>query len=1164
MVALVWTGASDAQTATYSEDFTGGNTQNSWYFSNGACLTAGSSSNTASPGQIPSCVTIANSYYAQQSDNDPALVGGANGVAGNSQTLPDPNGSGALRFTNGAPYGHFENGSIVSANAFNAGQGIQITFKSVTYRGDSGGQGHDGADGMSFYLIDGSIPPTNGIWNGIGSNGGSLGYTCSNQNPPYDGLVGAYLGLGIDEFGNFLNGVDLEPGYTGANATGDNTALGYGYVPGRIGMRGIGNVSWAYLSANYPTFYPSSLTAAQRQSAVQATCKTGLIQNASTGTPVSTATAIADYAPILNAYSVLSGVTLANESAMARPTGLTTGGVTNGNVFLYNVQITQNGLLSFSYSINGGAYFNVISSQSISASNGTLPATLRFGFAGSTGGDTNIHEILCFKAAPSAVSSSSAAVNERQTSEVRTNAQAYFSFYNPNDWTGRVTGYGLTVDASGNLTIQDWANWDSECVLTGVASGSTCQFTGLLNTPSAAESPSPGSGSGRQILTWNGSAGTAFEWGNLTTAQQSALGASTRLDYLRGVRSLEINSLGVGTYRARDGVEADIVDSSPTFVGPPGSPYSQAWADRLYSSTTMPEGTTYSAFQTANQGRLNVIYVGGNDGLLHGFRAGAQAADGTMINNASTPNDGAEVLAYMPSSVVSSIHSATPSVDYSSPQYAHAFYVDGTPGTGDLYYNGSWHTWLVGGLGLGGLGIYALDITSPGTFRESNASSLVVGEWNGSNINCANVSNCSSNLGQIIGSPQVRRFHNGQWGIVFGNGTNSSSGDGGIYIMMMPSTTSVPVTPTAIYYLGTGVGGGNGITYATPADFDGDHVVDFIYAGDLKGNVWKFDVTSNNPSNWGVATVASTSGGSVKAPVFQAASGQPITTPVVVASTTLANSSTPAILIGFGTGQRSQFTTTSSTTYASGTQSLYGVWDWNQTAWNTVSGVTKYASMTGAQMASAGFGAPYTVTRANLQVQTLTQAGTGQNSTLTASDTPFNFMQCTTGGSGSSCNNGKFGWYIDLNGTNFTSGSSQPLTEQIVSGPSLFNGALLVNSTIPANNAPLDCNSPTTDTGIIYALSIVSGGAFGANGSAPTSGTTTFNSAFVNYRDTAVVGIQTNETGALSVVNTTAGTSFIIGQDISIPAAGSAPPGQAQQIALSDTSVNRLTWVELR
>ena len=206
---------------------------------------------------VPSCISIASSYYAQAQDKDPALVGGYAGVSGNSQTLPDPVGKGALRFTNGYPYGHGENGAIVSSGAFNAGQGIQITFKAVVYRGDSGGAGKDGADGMSFYLIDGAVGPTSPLWNGIGSWGGSLGYTCSNANPPYDGLIGAYLGLGIDEYGNFLNGTTLVSGYGGSNnATGDNSAYGYGYKPVRIGLRGNGNVSWAYLNANYADLLP--------------------------------------------------------------------------------------------------------------------------------------------------------------------------------------------------------------------------------------------------------------------------------------------------------------------------------------------------------------------------------------------------------------------------------------------------------------------------------------------------------------------------------------------------------------------------------------------------------------------------------------------------------------------------------------------------------------------------------------------------------------------------------------------------------------------------------------------------------------------------------------------------------------------------------------------
>jgi type IV pilus assembly protein PilY1 len=1165
MLAAALSSVSSAQ-STFTEDFTGGTTNNPWYFFNGACLTAGSTSAASSPGQIPSCVSIENTYYAQQQDRDAALVGGKNGVAGNAQTLPDPVGSGALRFTNGSPYGHGENGAIVSSSAFNAGQGIQITFKTVTYRGDSGGAGRDGADGMSFYLIDGGQAPGNGLWNGIGSWGGSLGYTCSNANPPFDGLVGAYLGLGIDEYGNFLNGTSLVAGYAGTNmASGDNTALGYGYFPGRIGLRGAGSVSWAYLNSTYPAYYPTSAlnNANKQQAAVQLTCSTGSVWdfsiNPNRPTAVANPTpALQDYAPIAGtSYSELpSTVQLANESAVARPDGTTTAGVTNGNVFLYNLQITQNGLLSFSYSVNGGAFNSVISGQSISASNGALPATLRFGFAGSTGGATNIHEILCFKAAPSTVSASSASVNEKQTSQVQTTSQAYFAFYNPNDWTGRVTAYGL-VDTSGVISIQSLANWDTECVLTGVLAAQSCLYTQVVG-PTAAETPAS-----RVMWTWNGldtaaapgTAGIPFEWANLTPAEKTQLDptnpspvSTDRLSYLRGVRTSEINSLGVGSYRARDGVLGDIVDASPTWVGPPAAPYTFTWADRYVPADTMLEnsGQSYATFQTAQQSRLNVIYAGANDGFLHGFRTGSEDVSGNVINNAATPNDGLEVMAYMPGAVLNSIHSATASLDYSNPQYAHNFFVDATPGSGDLFYAGTWHSWLVGGLGAGGAAIYALDVTNPSStnFNEANAATLVKGEWSSATITCSGNATCGKSLGNTYGTPQIRRFHNGTWGAIFGNGYGSTNGDAGIFVMTVSQATGA----VTFYYLSAGNGGGNGIAYVSAADLDGDHITDYVYAGDLKGNVWRFDLTSATASSWAVTP----------GPLFKTASGQPITTPLVLASAVVSGGARQ-VMVAFGTGQRTQFTTASATTYVSGTQSLYGVWDWNFSTWNSTSAV-QYASLTtgaSGQMAAAShLTTPFTLGPSNLQQQTFAVSG----GTVTASNTPIVWEQC----SGTTCNNGRFGWYVNLPGSNgTTNGSGAPVIEQIVSSPTLFEDALVVNSTIPANNQPLNCNSPTTDTGVTYALAIVSGGTFAAGGASPTAATTTFNSAFVNYRDTPTVGLLNNETGALSVVSTKEGTTYLIGQDIAIAGPGTSP-GTSTPIALTNTSVNRLTWVELR
>src|SRR5690242_19694824 len=262
------------------EDFTRTTTTNPWWFFNGACLTASTLTGVVpapangTAGQIPGCTTIESSYYNKSAGE--IMVGGNAGVAGGTtRTLPDTVGNGALRFTNGAPYGFSENGGIVSTTPFPTGQGVAVTFKTVTYRGNSGGAGGDGADGISFFLMDASKLNTSAITgtasgdgNGLGAWGGSLGYTCSNSNPPYNGLTGGYVAVGIYEYGNFLNGITNTLGETGTSATGDNTASGGGYQPGRIGMRGAGNVSWltlngAYGGASNPgatkPWYPSSL-----------------------------------------------------------------------------------------------------------------------------------------------------------------------------------------------------------------------------------------------------------------------------------------------------------------------------------------------------------------------------------------------------------------------------------------------------------------------------------------------------------------------------------------------------------------------------------------------------------------------------------------------------------------------------------------------------------------------------------------------------------------------------------------------------------------------------------------------------------------------------------------------------------------------------------------
>ncbi len=1074
------------------DNFTGTSSSFNWASFNGACLTAGTGGGT-----IPACKGYG--YYSE------TLVGGNSSAFPGS---PDPAGSGALRFTNGYPGGYGQNGAIVSNFTFPTNQGLHVTFTTVTYRGDSGGGGSDGADGISFYLMDGAQAP------GIGAWGGSLAFSCSNSNTPHGGLLGGYLGLGIDEFGNFLN-------------QGDNTATGWGYQPGRIGLRGAGSITWGWLTANYPADYPASTPAGNRDGMVQATCSSGK-------TP--SGIAVQDYAAIPSAYSVLpSTVQIANESAQYRP---------QANPITYDLQITPAGLLSLSYS-TGGAFQQVISGQDINHINGSQPAGYRFGFAGSTGGDTNIHEILCFKATQFQQSSSSAGLNQQQASKVTAGTQVYLAFYDPNNWTGSVTSNNVLFNASTQVvSISSVANWDASCVLTGVASGSSCAATGATGAI-APELPV-----NRQMLTWNGSAGVPFEWGSLTGGQRSTLDAgdpiptADRLNFLRGDRTNEINALGVGEFRARGSVLGDIIDSSPTPVGPPSANYRAVWADASVVGASLPEnsGQTYPQFAAANQSRSNIVYVGSNDGFLHAFRAGSFDSSGNFVSNAGTPNDGYEIMAYMPGAVVNTIHSTSPSADFSNIHYGHNFFVDGNPGTGDLFYGGVWHTWVVGGLGAGGSAIYALDVTNPSSFNEGTAASTVIGEWTPANITCANFPNCGQYLGNTYGTPMVRRLHNGMWAVIFGNGLGSSKGDAGIFIMTVDPNSGAKT----FYYLSTGSTGTNdGIAYTAPVDLDNDNITDFIYAGDVNGNVWRFDVTSSQPSNWITSFFNSSNATAPPSPLFTTPSGQPITSKVVVVAHSQSNSS-PRLLIEFGTGQQIPLTNTSPTTYASGTQALYGVWDWNLIAWNTHTNL-KYAAAT----------APQSILFSTLQQQTITgsiTSGAG-NQFRQVSSNPVCWALSSQCGSG----NTQFGWYLNLPGAG----------EQVIYNPVVQLGAFTINTTIPAVTNTLQCTA-TAASGWTFSIQPSNGGSFPQSVFADTvNGFNTYNK---------VAAELTNGTGSPSFI--AAGGHYFMLSQTSAPGNGDngvaggggngpggppAPgPGGAWPYNGTGQQGNRVSWRELR
>ena len=1009
-----------------SDTLTGASSTYGWKPLGGACLTAGDDT-----GSIPGCKNL--SAYVGKTQ-----VGGIN-VNGR---LPDPVGQGALRLTNGdttsGSNGDNQAGSVVSTATFPTTQGVKVTFTTATYGGDgynnglSGSAGNSGADGIAFFLMDGTKQPS------IGSSGGSLGYSCSQNKPSPEGVDGGYLAVAIDEFGNFSNKTD---------ATSD----GVGPNPGTIVVRGSGSITYSALSALKPGYYKkngtTNLSSSDQVTAVQNTCRTGFLQNWSGAAVVddkgnsinnksSTTDPVRDYQLILNPLKVSASIF--NQEAITVPLRK------NANIFSYDLSITQDGLLSLSYNVNNGVVQPVITKQSITANNGPLPPSFRFGFTSGTGGGSNVHEILCFKAAQINAASTSAGTNIQESARVQFGSQVYLAYFHPQNSWGQLTASSLVADSLGNLTINPAANWDASCSLTGGA----CGATGATTTAQAT----------RTMLSWNGTSGIPFQYLSMTAAQKVSMGLTDgllRTSYLRGdrVNEVPLSGSGTGTYRRRDSILGDIMNSSPTWVGAPSSPYGLAGKDLLSNATVAEFGSAYASFSSANATRPNTVYVGANDGMLHGFRAGAYDANNKFTTKV-TPNDGMDVLSYVPSAVISSIHPSNTALDYSSPQYAHNAYVDATPGTGDLFYSGAWHTWLVGGLGAGGNAsgtindktstangvLYALDITDPTLFSESNAVSLVRGEWDLTSIVCVNVT-CNTSLGSVYGTPIIRRLHDGNWAVIFGNGRNSTTGTAGVFIMTVNAITGA----RSFRFLAAGTassGNKNGIDYVASADLDGDHVTDYLYAGDYQGKVWRFDLTSSDPAQWAASST----------PLFTTATGQPITTALTVNSV-VQSTGNSRIVVAFGTGEQLPQTLTSGAAYASNTQSFYGIWDWNMASWNGKSQV-KYVSLAAPQ----SFG----ISDLTLQTITTISGGTGSVANFrTVSQNPV----CWSGSSVCSGSNTKFGWRI-----NFSS------TEQVIYNPRLAYGALIFNTTLPAVAQTLSCsNQPST--GYTMAISPDTGGA---------------------------------------------------------------------------------------
>ena len=292
------------------------------------------------------------------------------------------------------------------------------------------------------------------------------------------------------------------------------------------------------------------------------------------------------------------------------------------------------------------------------------------------------------------------------------------------------------------------------------------------------------------------------------------------------------------------------------------------------------------------------MYVGANDGMLHGFDA----------------DSGEEVIAYIPEMLFSTENAQ--GLHYlSSQEYAHRYYVDLTPTVADAYFDDEWHTVLVGGLGGGGKGYFFLDITDPDDFTLTNASRLVLGEL---------TADSDDDVGFSYSRPKVALLNDGRWAAIFGNGYNSENGVAVLYIYYFDDGSVKKIT--------TGVGDAtekNGLSTPSLADVNGDGVVDWVYAGDVQGNMWSFDLCNvqgdgsceqGTNVNWGTAY-------GVGSPLFTTGTTnapEPITTaPRIAKNTDRPTGGFPNFMVLFGSGQYLNTTDLQDTV---GT-AYYGVWD---------------------------------------------------------------------------------------------------------------------------------------------------------------------------------------------------------------------------------------------
>lgn len=583
----------------------------------------------------------------------------------------------------------------------------------------------------------------------------------------------------------------------------------------------------------------------------------------------------------------------------------------------------------------------------------------------------------------------------------RTGTEAYKSGFAANGWTGYIASDSISAVSAAITANASWGMTST----TPARQKTTADILDALDATGLTN---------RLILTTRSdtNVGTSFAWDNLGSAQQTLLNTvdgatdthgSNRINFLRGDRTLEANQTG-GVFRNRNSRQGDIVNSNIWYLGKPASDYNTS---------------SYNTFATSHATRTPMLYVGGNDGMLHGFSA---------IN-------GQEKIAYVPKGVYKKLSQLTKT------DYTHQYYVDGSPFSGDVNISATttadWRTYLIGSLGAGGKGYYVLDVTKPGftggsgvatNFSTANAASLVVMDKTADKDDTT----IDADIGHIFSDPvltqgnqlvsgQIAKMNNGRWAVVMGNGYNSQNEQAVLLIQYLDGDKS-------LRKIAVGTAGDNGLSAPRLLDINGDGFPDVAYAGDLKGNMWKFNLFGSDASTWGGAFSGS--------PLYSAVDSTGINAQPITSAPTLAlNTSAGGLMVAFGTGRNLSEPDRTDTSV----QSVYAVRD--NTVYMPDPDATPANSQikinTGVTPATVGTG------RSNLVQQSVTMASATAGQGVSTGNTYYTVTNNTVNYSSTGTNPNKRGWFIDL-----------PVSGERVLSPMEFyagTGVLEIISKVPAS-----------------------------------------------------------------------------------------------------------------